>query len=75
MKIFGGLTAAAAALASVPATAQATDDAGTVISAAVTGGTLGVGPEVGVRFSDHLGVRVSATFLKVSADFDPDEIT
>ena len=41
-----------------------------VISAAVTAGTLGIGPEVGFRFSDHIGVRGSATFLGVSSDFD-----
>ncbi|MEH3037599.1 MAG: hypothetical protein PGN23_14100 [Sphingomonas adhaesiva] len=75
MKVLGGLVAVAAALASAPALAQAADDAGTVFSAALTGGTLGVGPEVGARFSDHLGVRGSASFLKISADFDPDDIT
>lgn len=75
MKILGGLAAVAAVLASAPAMAQTTDDAGTVISVAVTGGTLGVGPEVGARFSDHIGVRANASFLKISADFDPDDIT
>lgn len=73
-RIIGGLATALAALASVPALAQA-DDAGTVVSVAVTGGTLGVGPEVGARFTDTFGVRASATFLKVDATFDPDEIS
>jgi hypothetical protein len=33
------------------------------ISAAVTVGTLGIGPELGFRFSDHIGIRGNATFL------------
>jgi hypothetical protein len=32
----------------------------------VTAGTLGVGPEVGVRFGRHTGVRANATFLNIS---------
>ncbi len=62
--------------AATPAVAQdAGTDGGIRFSAAVTGGTLGVGPEIGARFSDHVGVRASATFLGVSGDIDPDEIT
>ena len=70
------LIAAVAIVAVTPAMAQdAGSDGGIRFSAAVTGGTLGIGPEVGARFSDHVGVRASATFLGVSGDIDPDDIT
>lgn len=36
--------------------------ASTTVTAAVTGGTLGIGPELGIR-GTNLGVRSSATFL------------
>ncbi len=61
------------ALAS-PVAAQEAGEEGVRISAAITGGTLGIGPELGVRFSDHLGVRGSATFLGVGANFDVEDI-
>ncbi|HEX8486816.1 hypothetical protein [Sphingomonas sp.] len=61
-------------VAAQDAPASAPGDRG-VISAAVTAGTLGIGPEVGFRFSDHIGVRGSATFFGVSSDFDSDDIT
>jgi hypothetical protein len=35
----------------------------------VTGGTLGIGPEVSVGISENFGVRGSATFLNFSADY------
>ncbi|TVV75002.1 hypothetical protein [Sphingomonas solaris] len=38
--------------------------------AGVTGGTLGIGPEVGYRVSDSFGVRGNATFLNLSHSFD-----
>jgi hypothetical protein len=58
-----------------PALAQdAPADDGAVITAAVTAGTLGIGPDVGVRFSDNLGIRANASFLSVGADFDSDDI-
>jgi hypothetical protein len=40
----------------------------------ITGGTLGVGPEVGFRASPTIGIRTSASFLNVSRDFDIDDI-
>ncbi len=62
--------------AAVPAAAQAgPDDTGPVISLAASAGTLGIGPQVGVRFSDTFGIRADAAFLNVSADFDSDDIT
>lgn len=66
--LFGVLVAAA-----VPAAAQ--DGGNTTVSVAVTAGTLGIGPEVGVRLSNSFGVRGSATFLGIGADFDSDDIT
>ena len=41
----------------------------------VTGGTLGVGPEVGFRFSENVGVRGNLTFLSISRDIESDDIT
>ncbi|MDR6147399.1 hypothetical protein QE363_003192 [Sphingomonas sp. SORGH_AS870] len=49
-------------------------DDGPRVTAALTGGTLGVGPELGLRISDHFGVRGSAAFLKVSPSFDSKDI-
>lgn len=68
----------AAASCAVPVAAQTAADEGRgrpLVTVAVTAGSLGIGPEVGVRFSDRLGARASATFLGVSADFDSDDIT
>jgi hypothetical protein len=39
-----------------------------------TGGTLGIGPEGGYRFSKAVGVRANATFLSISRGFDRDEV-
>jgi hypothetical protein len=44
------------------------------IVVAVSGGTLGVGPELGVRASTVLGLRASATFLGLGHDVDVDDI-
>lgn len=62
------------ALVGAPAAAQDGDDAPPHITAGITGGTLGVGPEVGVRISPSIGVRASASFLNLSHDFDVDDI-
>lgn len=45
------------------------------ISAGVTGGTLGIGPEVAVRVSPVLGLRANATFFGISHSVDSDDIT
>ncbi|QNN68034.1 hypothetical protein H9L13_03780 [Sphingomonas lutea] len=64
---------AAALAVSTPALAQ---DAGTTgsVSVGVTGGTLGIGPEVGFRFSDMFGVRGNVTFLSISQDAESDGV-
>jgi hypothetical protein len=67
--LFASLNATAPALAQ-----DAPSDDGAVVTAAVTAGTLGVGPDVGLRFSDHVGVRASATFLNIGADFESDDL-
>lgn len=66
------LVAGATMLAATPALAQ---DEGGHLYAGITGGTLGIGPEVGYRLNETLGVRASATFLGVSHEFDSDDIT
>ena len=65
---FSGILLATALLAS-PALAQ--DGR---VSVAVTGGTLGVGPEVGYRVSPMFGIRGNATFLSISHGFDSDDV-
>lgn len=65
------LFAGTALLAASPALAQQ-DASG--FSVGVTGGTLGVGPEVGYRVSPMIGIRANASFLDVSHDFDIDDI-
>src|SRR5688572_20590109 len=44
------------------------------VSAGVTGGTLGIGPELGYRFSDTLGVRGNVTFLSTDRSVESDGI-
>ncbi len=64
------VVAAATTIAS-PVLAQSAEVGGEPrITAAVTAGTLGIGPELGVRVSKAFGVRGSATFLSIGADFD-----
>jgi hypothetical protein len=69
--VLAGAAVVAAGAAS-PASAQSAPGGG--VSAGVTGGTLGIGPEVAYRFSNTLGVRANATFLGVSRDVDSDDI-
>ncbi|WP_159755934.1 hypothetical protein [Sphingomonas sp. 8AM] len=58
-------------LGAAPAGAQ-NADGGAHVRAAVTAGTMGVGPEVGVRFNDHLGVRAAAGFLSGTGHAESD---
>ena len=44
------------------------------LAVGLTAGTLGIGPEVGFRISDHVGVRGSATFLGINGNYDSDDI-
>ena len=55
------------------AATQGPADGGSTISVAVTAGTLGIGPEAGWRFSDHVGIRGNATFLGFSRDLTVDD--
>jgi hypothetical protein len=54
----------------VPAVAQEATQWGV----GITGGTLGVGPQLAYRFGPRLGLRVNATFLDLSRDADVDDI-
>lgn len=49
-------------------------DGSSGVTASITGGTLGIGPEVGYRASPLVGLRASATFLSISHDVDVDDI-
>ncbi len=62
-----------AATTSVAAYAADGDDAR--LSVGVTGGSLGVGPEVGYRLSEMFGVRANATFFSISHNIDSNNIT
>jgi hypothetical protein len=42
--------------------------------AGVSGGTLGIGPEVSYRFSPHLGIRANAAFLSYNDSDEIDEV-
>lgn len=49
-------------------------DTPTGVTVAATGGSLGIGPEVGFRPSPIIGVRASATFLGLGHNVDVDDI-
>lgn len=55
-------------------TVAGAQDASSGVTVSVSGGTLGVGPEIGYRPSPTLGLRASATFLGLSHDVDVDDI-
>ena len=62
---------AALGLGAAPAAAQSAPGH---LYGGITGGTLGVGPELGYRFGEHVGVRANATFLDVSHGFDSGDL-
>ncbi|MBT0666843.1 hypothetical protein HT136_00480 [Novosphingobium profundi] len=69
------LCAASSALAATPAFAKAVDaPADTSVSLGVTGGTLGIGPEVTWRASPVLSLRANATWMAASHGVDGDDI-
>lgn len=41
----------------------------------VTAGTLGIGPEIGYRLSETVGLRANATFITISGQIDGDDLT
>ncbi len=69
--LFFGVAGIWALLIAMPALAQGE---GARVTVGVTGGSLGVGPEVGVRISPTIGVRASASFLEINHDFGIDDI-
>lgn len=64
------LAATMLACAAQPALAQDEGNA----SVGLTAGTLGIGPEVGYRVNETIGVRVNASLLSFGADFDSDDV-
>ena len=69
-RVFVILAALGAATIASPALAD--DDAR--LSVGITGGTLGIGPEIGYRLSKNFGVRANASFLSISHNIDSDNI-
>lgn len=66
------ILAAPLALAALPAVAEELR-----VTGGITAGTLGVGPEFGLRLSETIGVRANATFLHrdlVEVDAESDDI-
>ena len=57
----------------VPGMVQA-QEAPAHVTVAVTGGTLGIGPEIGYRLSPVIGLRASASFLGFGHDIDVEDI-
>lgn len=64
------ICAAVALSATTPAFAQESGG----VSAGITAGTLGIGPEIAYRFSDNLGVRGNATFFGLGRNVESDGI-
>lgn len=64
------ICATAALSAATPALAQ--DSGG--VSAGITAGTLGIGPEIAYRFSNTLGVRGNVTFFGLGRNVESDGI-
>lgn len=64
--------AATALVGFATATPAAAEDG--KITAAITGGTLGIGPEVSYQASDRIGVRGSLSLLTISHDFSSDDV-
>lgn len=64
---------AAATLACTAHSALAQDGEGAA-SVGLTAGTLGIGPEVGYRVNQTIGIRANASLLSFGADFDSDDV-
>lgn len=59
-----------------PAAGPADDtDPDSTFSVAIAAGSLGIGPEIGWRLSDHVGIRGGASFLNVSQSFEPEDVS
>ncbi|MCH8684725.1 hypothetical protein [Pedomonas mirosovicensis] len=72
-KLLGVVCALGAGLLAQPVQAQETGQGGQVVLGA-TAGTLGIGPEVGYRFSPLFGVRANAGWFHWDEDFDIDDV-
>lgn len=73
LKFYGMICALGVALLSAPVAAQTTAPEGRV-SLGATAGTLGIGPEVGYRFTSLFGVRANAGWFRWDEDFDVDDV-
>lgn len=69
------LAFSALVLASIPSLAMAqNEDASSGVTASVSAGSLGIGPEIGIRPTPMFGIRANATFLGLSHNIDVDDI-
>ncbi|WP_129645316.1 hypothetical protein [Peristeroidobacter agariperforans] len=62
-------------ISTAPFLAHGQDSSAGRWSLGVTGGTLGVGPELAFRASPYLGARANAGFLTISRDEEVDDIS
>ena len=69
------LFAVALMAGATPALAQDNGGGGGGASVGVTGGTLGIGPEVAYRFSNTVGIRGNVTVFGTSRGIDSDDIS
>jgi hypothetical protein len=67
------ITLAAATTAGTPAIVLAQESPARVVISA-SGGSLGIGPEIGIRASSVFGLRASATFLGLGHNVDVDDL-
>lgn len=66
---------AAGPVSEPPASAATDGGPQSTYAVAVAAGTLGIGPEIGWRISDHVGIRGGASFLTVNASFEPEDVS
>ena len=72
-KTMAGAMLAAVALACSSAAFAADAEEGAHWRVGITGGTLGIGPELGYRFSSHLGLRANGGFFGYDKSDEEDD--
>lgn len=72
--VVGVLMVTAAPAAAQDAGPVADGGKGVLVQASVTAGSLGIGPDIGLRFSDHIGIRGGASFFNISGTYESDDV-